>query len=242
MPLQFENYNAAVKWGATVEFKVNEDDTTGEILDLYQNSATPAANDFVGLIRLDGNNNTGARVTYASINGIIDDPAGADGSIRFRVLENGVLGDSVVFDDNGSGIKQITVGFTSGGRVKAGGTGSLFLSAGASTNGVVIETNQFNTSNEVQTGPGALSTLTYSTEITTTGVGDALTLANGANGQHKVIVYVAEGAGADTAILTPTNLAGTATTITFNNIGDSVHLFYRSGAWHIVGIHGAVVA
>ena len=90
-------------------------------------------------------------------------------------------------------------------------------------------------------GPGAVAITGAIHEITTTATGNALTLANGVNGQHLTIIYVAEAAGADTAILTPTTLAG-GTTITFNAVGDSANLVYSSnGGWYFLG-GAAVVA
>jgi hypothetical protein len=90
-------------------------------------------------------------------------------------------------------------------------------------------------------GPGAVNITTLTTAFTSTGTGDALTLADGAQGQLKTIVYVAEAAGADTGVLTPTNL-GSATTITFNAVGDSVTLQFAGTDWWVVGSRGAVVA
>ena len=72
-------------------------------------------------------------------------------------------------------------------------------------------------------------------EVTTTGTGDALTLADGTAGQQLTVIYVAEGAGGDTAVLTPTTLAG-GTTITFNALGDSADLTYSAtGGWYMHG-------
>jgi hypothetical protein len=90
-------------------------------------------------------------------------------------------------------------------------------------------------------GPGAVNITALATAFTSTGTGDALTLADGVAGQLKTIVYVAEAAGADTGILTPANL-GSATTITFNNIGDSVTLQFIGADWWVIGFRGAVVA
>ncbi len=91
------------------------------------------------------------------------------------------------------------------------------------------------------TGPGAVPITGAIHQITTTGTGDALTLADGGTGQRLVILYVAEGAGGDTAVLTPTTLAG-GTTITFNNVGDTAELVYGStGGWYMVG-GSAVIA
>jgi hypothetical protein len=90
-------------------------------------------------------------------------------------------------------------------------------------------------------GPGAVNITTLTTAFTSTGTGDALTLADGAQGQLKTIIYVAEAAGGDTGVLTPTNL-GSATTITFNAVGDSVTLQFAGTDWWVVGLRGAAVA
>jgi hypothetical protein len=90
-------------------------------------------------------------------------------------------------------------------------------------------------------GPGIVDITSLTTAFTSTGTGDALTLADGVAGQLKTIVYVAEAAGADTGILTPTNL-GSATTITFNAVGDSVTLQFIGADWWVIGFRGAVVA
>jgi hypothetical protein len=90
-------------------------------------------------------------------------------------------------------------------------------------------------------GAGAVDITSLATAFTSTGTGDALTLADGAQGQLKTIIYVAEAAGADTGVLTPTNL-GSATTITFNDIGDSVTLQFVGTDWWVIGLRGAVVA
>jgi hypothetical protein len=90
-------------------------------------------------------------------------------------------------------------------------------------------------------GAGAVDITSLATAFTSTAAGNALTLADGAQGQIKTIIYVAEAAGADTGVLTPTNL-GSATTITFNAVGDSVTLQFAGTDWWVVGFRGAVVA
>jgi hypothetical protein len=90
-------------------------------------------------------------------------------------------------------------------------------------------------------GAGAVNITTLTTAFTSTATGNALTLADGTAGQLKTIVYVAEAAGGDTGILTPTNL-GSATTITFNAVGDSVTLQFIGADWWVIGLRGAVVA
>lgn len=90
-------------------------------------------------------------------------------------------------------------------------------------------------------GAGAVNITQLSTAFTSTATGNALTLANGVVGELKTIVYVAEAAGADTGILTPTTRVGYAT-ITFTNVGDSVTLQYFTQGWAIIGVRGATVA
>ena len=90
-------------------------------------------------------------------------------------------------------------------------------------------------------GPGAVNINSLATVFTSTAAGNALTLADGAQGQIKTIIYVAEAAGGDTGVLTPANL-GSATTITFNAIGDSVTLQFAGTDWWVIGFRGAVVA
>ena len=90
-------------------------------------------------------------------------------------------------------------------------------------------------------GPGAVNVTTLTTTFTSTGAGNALTLANGVAGQFKAVVYIAEAAGGDTGVLTPTNF-GNGTTITFNAVGESVLLQFLGTDWWIVSNNGAIVA
>ena len=87
-------------------------------------------------------------------------------------------------------------------------------------------------------GAGAVDITSMITQVTTTGA-DALTLANGANGQIKIITMVADGGD---GTLTPTTFAN-GSTITFNDVGDSVVLVYNStGGWAAVSNVGCTIA
>lgn len=90
-------------------------------------------------------------------------------------------------------------------------------------------------------GPGAVNVTTVTTAFTSTATGNALTLADGVAGQLKAIVYVAEAAGADTGVLTPTNF-GNGTTLTFTNVGDSALLQFLGTDWWVISLNGATVA
>ena len=113
-----------------------------------------------------------------------------------------------------------------------GVTGALAVASGGTGASATVQT---------LSGPGAVNITSLATAFTSTATGNALTLADGAQGQLKTVIYVAEAAGGDTGILTPTNL-GSATTITFNAVGDSATLQFAGTDWWVVGFRGAVVA
>jgi hypothetical protein len=80
-------------------------------------------------------------------------------------------------------------------------------------------------------GPGAVNITSFSTNWTTTGAGDAGTLANGTTvGQQKIITLVVDGGD---GVLTPANLKD-GTTITFSNVGDRVRLVWDGAEWVVV--------
>lgn len=89
-----------------------------------------------------------------------------------------------------------------------------------------------------RSGAGAVPITSGTVRLTTTGV-DALTLANGANGQILAIVMVADGGD---GTLTPTTKTGYST-ITFNDVGDSVVLqYFTTLGWMILSNNGCTVA
>jgi len=87
-------------------------------------------------------------------------------------------------------------------------------------------------------GAGAVDITNAFTQLTTTGAAQALTLADGAVGEIKIISHAVDGGS---AVLTPTTKIG-FTTITFTAVGDSAMLVYTSAGWDIVSLNGAVAA
>jgi len=79
-------------------------------------------------------------------------------------------------------------------------------------------------------GAGAIDILNDVTLVTTTAA-DALTLADGAEGQKKLVIMIVDG-GAGT--LTPSHL-GNGTTITFDDVGDCAELLFVNSAWYMIG-------
>jgi len=185
--------------------------TTGSVsAPLYYGSGTTG-----GVLRMDGN-------TSARGLGI--------GSLAQIAWSSGAYSGGTVTGDtslsrNAAGIVQI-------GTTTTNALGSLLLT-NLTASGTLITTPQ------ALSGAGAVDVVTSATSFTSTGAAQALTLANGTNGQIKTIAHVVDGGS---GVLTPTTKSG-YTTITFTNVGDSVTLqYFTTAGWCIVGIYGAVAA
>lgn len=139
----------------------------------------------------------------------------------------------------------ITGGLTASGSASnnfSGSTGAFLTSTGATTfggstltfsGGPVIET-----SNQNLSGAGAVDVTHITTKLTTTGA-NALTLADGVNGQVKKIVMVVDGGD---GTLTPTTKTGFSTAV-FNDIGDTLTLqFFTTVGWVIMANNGCTIA
>jgi len=89
-----------------------------------------------------------------------------------------------------------------------------------------------------RSGAGAVAITASSVRLTTTGA-DALTLANGANGQLITIVMVVDGGD---GVLTPSTKTGFST-VTFSAVGQSVTLqYFTTLGWMVVSNVGAALA
>ena len=96
-------------------------------------------------------------------------------------------------------------------------------------------------SNSVQslTGAGAVDVTSAVTLLTSSGAGQAITLADGTVvGQTKTIIHDVKGSSG-TMVLTPVSVTGYAT-ITFTDVGDAVQLMWSStvggsNGWVIIG-------
>jgi len=84
------------------------------------------------------------------------------------------------------------------------------------------------------TGGGALSTSTVVSFISTTGV-ESYTLADGVEGQQKIIIMKADGGN---ATVTPANLVG-YTSVRLTGTNNNFHLLYGSTGWNIIALQQA---
>ena len=95
----------------------------------------------------------------------------------------------------------------------------------------------FSQTAETRTSAGAVDITSAITWVVTDDA-NALTLANGTEGQIKFIIMKTDG-GAGT--LTPSSTPANYSTIQFNDVGDSAQLLYTNAAWHIMGYHGVTI-
>lgn len=115
-------------------------------------------------------------------------------------------------------------------------TGALTVDASADT--VDIGATPLFTLTQALSGAGAVDVVSSITEITSTGASEALTLADGTEGQLKFLVHVTDGGS---SILTPSNF-GSGSTLTFTDAGDAATLIFTNGSWWVVGLNGATIA
>lgn len=93
--------------------------------------------------------------------------------------------------------------------------------------------------NDTTTAPDvSAATGTSITHIDTTSGAHASGLADGSQGQIKIITMIADGGD---SVITPSNFANGAT-ITFNDVGDTVTLIFTNADWVLLSNTGASIA
>ena len=86
----------------------------------------------------------------------------------------------------------------------------------------------------------AVNVTTAITEINATSATHAGALADGADGQIKIILNVSTG-GTNNVVITPSNLRGYST-ITLNAPGESVICLFKNSNWNVIGGNGYALA
>lgn len=119
--------------------------------------------------------------------------------------------------------------------------GAAVPAAGAFTNLTTTGILKYSGTPQTLTGAGAVNITSAITHLVTAGVGDALTLADGAEGQLKIIVMKTITTVGHTSVLTPTNFAQ-GTTITFNAVNCIITLLFTNGTWHWTGGRNVTLA
>ena len=75
-------------------------------------------------------------------------------------------------------------------------------------------------------------------DTVTAGAAHASGLADGSNGQIKIITMIADGGD---SVITPSNFAN-GTTITFADVNDTVTLLFTNSNWVVLSNNGATIA
>lgn len=178
-----------------------------------------------------------------ALSGAITSSAAAGTSLwlaeGFRIRTNGA------FDILNAGATEWGL-LRSGITTVAQGSGGTFTSVGAATlqstlavTGAVTLSAGLITTPQALSGAGAVNVTSAVTKLTTTGAAQALTLADGTNGQWKTIIHAVDGGS---AVLTPTTKTGFST-VTFTNLGEAVTLyFFTTQGWMIGSTYNATVA
>ena len=101
-----------------------------------------------------------------------------------------------------------------------------------------------NSTSQAITGDGSTSTAIEITspvsEVNATSAAAPCTLADGANGQIKIILNVST-SGTNAVTITPANLRG-GSTITLNAVGESVQCIFKNSNWNVIGGNGFTIA
>lgn len=95
-----------------------------------------------------------------------------------------------------------------------------------------------------RSGAGAIAITAMTCYFTSTGAGNALTIADGATGQRLRIVHTVKGSSG-TGVVTQTSgakLSAGVSTITLTNRFDWVDLQWTGTLWEITGYYGATIA
>jgi hypothetical protein len=209
-------------------------------------SVTRSVNTLAGsFVATNSNGGTGAGCVFSASNGTSSGWFGISsiGYTTYGILTAdsvGIYTDKSIFiaSDNPSGRVKIGVGSSipAVGDFSATGlavTGTL-SSTGAATFGGAVTT-----SSTTLSGAGAIPITTSLVKFTSTGGAQALTLANGSDGQRLTIVHDVDGGS---GVLTPTTKTGFST-VTFTNAGDTVSLVYvTTRGWMVTGSYLATIA
>ena len=84
------------------------DASIGPRLDLFRNSASPAAGDFIGRVRFLGEDSTGAETAYVHFDSIINDPTDGseDGQLRIETKTNGSMNNRIKIESSETVINE----------------------------------------------------------------------------------------------------------------------------------------
>jgi hypothetical protein len=177
-------------------------------------------------------------------NSVVVNP-GASGSVTIN--SDAADSDFVVSNDNEEALRvdganrEVVINEASGQtdlRCETNSHSSAFVVDASADQVAVGAPFLWNQTAQSLSGAGAVDLTSQITHFTSTGAAEALTLADGTNGQIKTIIHVTDGGS---GVLTPTNFGG-GTNITFDAVGDSVTLIFTNSKWYVIGSNSISIA
>lgn len=240
MTLQLRNYDPALMAGAadalttpqsitdatSQSFAVGPNGATNPVFNVDSSTASAAT----GITVKGAAAGNGVAVTVISSG--TDENLKIDAKGAGTVTINGTATGAVTItpDTTVSGTLTSTGAFTASGAATVGTTLGV---TGATTLGAALKSTT-----ATLTGAGAVGLTTLVTKIVTTGA-NALTLADGTDGQIKILVMTTDGGD---GTLTPTTKTGYST-IVFNDAGDGcVLVFTTTTGWIVAGNNGCTIS
>ena len=130
------------------------------------------------------------------------------------------------------------VALTSATEATTAGAGSVTTAGGIYATKRVVTATSFVHGVQTFTGAGAASSTTGVSAITSSGAAQAISLADGVEGQQKTIIHKADGGS---IVITPTTKTGFSS-VTLEDAGESVTMIFLSTTgWNIIGNNGATI-
>jgi len=262
--MHIESSGLAAVGSPNVEIESTNAGAVGAVLKFDHQGGSQANNDVIATITFGGEDDAAADNEYGRIECLSSVTAAGseEGSVVVSAGDGGggVTAATATKHDGSNAIFEIGDQAATG-ILSSGGNFDLQIQTGNSTTGNITITDGadgaitltpngagavdiagklLHSETTASTGAGAVAITGTVHEITTTGTGDAMTLADGTEGQILHICYIAEGAGGDTAILTPTSFNDS--TITFTDVGESVTLLFTAAKWYLAGNGGTTIA
>ena len=175
----------------------------------------------------------GVQITYASTAGggtgsgdnAIDAGSNNVSYVNLQVKDNGIQSNSSNVRIQGAGDNCSFIGGNYNTAVVDFSNNTNVTWSGVKHTGT--KTSWGGATTQTLSGAGAVDLLHEVTDFTSTGATDALTLADGYEGQVKEIWHVSDGGS---GILTPSNLLG-GTTVTFTAVNDFIGMRFSNGNW-----------
>ena len=222
---------AAIARGAKVESDVSEVEvitqSANPAIGIALDKASAAADLIRVLITAPGSSIAGAFTTLSASGAVtFGTTLGVTGITTLAALLNadgGIAVDTDKFTVSAAGVVVAAGAVTIAGLITA-------------TTGITVGTKIIDGVVDYAAGAGALP-ITHSVIALTTGGAEALTLADGVEGQRLIIKMVSDGGD---GTVTPANLLDGAT-LTFDNT-DNAELIFLGAAWSLIGTPTATLA